>query len=556
MSKIGEDIEMKDRQHEDRAEEQAQREEETDFIRDDGFKDDFERLRNDFNRRGIAGEFNFNLEHKGKDGYDITFPDLGTDDTFDFEEEREEIRKRINYVGLHRVFERLRGSGDFRGLRIPSYDWLKRNLFLERIDIRFNKEGKIIGLAYKPMTDRAFDIIVKKPGANPTDLIFSKNTNPKDGMQEAIDMFKKEFTHIKERYETSPSDITQGLVDDTFYDAEDDASVISDEKIWAENQLTVQTRKAVFEEAEAKMEEYRDDILEDIENENKGENPFPNMDTGQDFYTQTYYITGLTSNEDWFTDEAWSLEGKRRNTEVYESEMNDIADFRRELNKRIKKATSGKQIMVYETLKGYLDYKEVSLKTYFDKKLQENRIVNLYRRLQRTKFYRRGVIKAARLVAERFPKALAGAVLGVITTAFGIYEAVEDMASDVVSEGAKAINNISKKVDKVVKEQKKMIDKAVGNLDKRLRDAAEKQGKLVKGALDELRKTLQPSSKLLKFLLDHILWVILVFVLWLILITYLLTKKGNHRKAPRPRVRVKYEHESSDGEASRQGDED
>ena len=197
------------------------------------------------------------------------------------------------------------------------------------------------------------------------------------------------------------------------------------------------------------------------------------------------------------------------------------------------------------------------------KKLEVNKLVELYRRLQRTKFYRRGVIKAARWVAERFPKALAGAVLGVITTAFGIYEAVEDMASDVVSQGTKAINNISKKVDKVVKEQKKMIDQAVGKLDKKLKDIGEKQGKLVKDALDELRKTLGPSSELLKFLLDHIMWVILAFVIWLILITYLLVrKKKTHRqnesselreRGPKAsargnEVRVKYEHESSDEE--------
>ena len=543
MAKVGEDIEMNERRHEDRAQEQAQREEETDFIRDDGYgENDFERLRNDFKRSGFPGDYNnFNLEHNGKDGYKITFPDLeDADSTFDLEEEREEIRQKVNYVGLIRVFERLTGEGELRRSRPPSYDWLKRNLFLGRIDVRFNKDGKIIGLSYKPLSERPFNIIVKKPGANPNELMFSSNTNAKDGIPDAIEHFKKEYFAIKERYDKTPSEETQELIEDTFFDAEDEQSVLSDEQIWAENQLIIQTRKNVFEEAEAKMEEYRDDILQDIRNEEDGQNPFPDMKSGQDFYSQAVYITDPISNMSWFTDEAWSLEGKRPSDEVYESEMNDIYDFRKELNGRIKKATSGKQIMVYETLKGYLDYKEVSVKTYFDKKLKENRIVNLYRRLQRTKFYRRGVIKAARWVAKRFPKALAGAVLGVITTAFGIYEAVEDMASDVVSEGTKAINNISKKVDKVVKEQKKMIDKAVGNLDKRLKDAAEKQGKLVKDALDELRKTLGPSSELLKFLLDHILWLILAFVIWMIYITFLLT--GKTSSVPRrPKVRVRYE---------------
>ena len=543
MAKIGEDIEMNERRHEDRAEEQARREEETDFIRDDGFgENDFARLRSDLKS---SGEYNFNLEHNGKDGYNITFPDLeDADNTFDLEEEREEIRRKVNYVGLIRVFQRLTGEGELSRSRPPSYDWLKRNLFLDRIDVRFNKEGKIIGLAYKPMSERAFNIIKKKSGSNPFDLEFSSNKNSKDGIPESIENFKKEYSRLKEEYDNTPSDITQELVEETFFDG-DNQSVLSDEQIWAEQKLIIQTRKAVFEEAEAKMEEYRDEILEDIKNENEGRNPFPNMGSGQDFYTQAAYITDPISNMDWFTDEAWSLEGKRPGHEEFEKEMNDIADFKSELDKRIKKATSGKQIMVYETLKGYLDFKEVSLNSYFDKKIKVNRLTKLYRRLQRTRFYRRGVIKAARWVAERFPKALAGAVLGVITTAFGIYEAVEDMASDVVSEGTKAINNISKKVDKVVKEQKKMIDKAVGNLDKRLKDAAEKQGKLVKDALDGLRKTLQPSSKLLKFLLDHIMWLIIAFVLWMIYITFLLTRKKRSvgSKRPRPKVRVKYEHD-------------
>ena len=542
MSRPGEDFEMNDRQHEDHVDEQARRDEETSFIRDDGYgENDFERLRNDF-KNTYSGEYNFNLEHNDKDGYNITFPNLkDADDTFDLEEEREEIRRKVNYVGLKRVFQRLTGGGDFTRSEPPGYDWLERNFFLERIDVRFNEKGKIIGLAYKPFSTRAFNIIVKKPGSNPTDLMFSESKNSKDEMQHAIDKFKKEYSVIKELYKNTPSYFSQQLVEDTFFDA-DDHSVLSDEQIWEENQLILQKRKTVFENAEEIMEEYRGKILEEIKNENEGDHPFPDMASGQDFYSQALYITDPISNQEWFTDEAWSLEGKSPPKENYETEMNDIYDFKKELDIRIKKATSGKQIMIYEELKGYINYKELTLKTYYDKKLNVNKIVELYRRLQRTKFYRRGIIRAARWVAERFPKALAGAVLGVITTAFGIYEAVEDMAGDVVAEGTKAINDISKKVDKVVKEQKDMIDKAVGKLDKRLKDAAAKQGKLVGDALDELRKTLAPSSEILKFLLDHILWVILLLVLWLILMTYLLIR-GPSRKGPR--VRVKYEHDNS-----------
>ena len=551
MAKIGEDIELNERRQEDRANEEARREEETDFIRDDGYgEDDFARLRSDY--KGRFNQDNFNLEHNGKDGYKITFPNLeDADNTYDLEEEREEIRRKINYVGFIRVLQRLRGETEFSRTRPPSYDWMKSNLFLEDIDVRFNKEGRIIGLAYRPLSERSFNIIAKKPGVNPFDLMISGNKNEKDGMQDTVENFKKRYSLIKEGYEDTPSDLSQQVVDDEFFDAEIEQSVLSDEQIWEEQKLIIQTRKGVFEEAEAKMEEYRNYILDIIRDEENGRDPFPDMKSGQDFYTDAAYISGLVSNREWYTDEGWSLEGVRPSGENFEKEMNDIADFQRVLDERIKRATSGKQLEVYETLRKYLDYKKVSLYSYFDKKIEVNKITELYRRLQRTKLYRRGVIRAVRWVAERFPKALAGAVLGVITTAFGIYETVEDMAGDVVKEGTKAINNISKKEDNVVKEQKKMIDKAVGNLDKRLKDAAEKQGKLVKDALDGLRKTLQPSSKLLKFLLDHILWLIIAFVLWMIYITFLLMRRKRlASSAQRSRVRVKYEHESSDEEGS------
>ena len=448
-------------------------------------------------------------------------------------------------------------EGDFRASRPPSYDFLKRKLFLKRIDIRFNKEEKIIGLSFKIHTERSFNIIVKKPGANPNDLMFSDNKNPKDKMQDAVEKFKKEFSTLKEEYENTPSEITQELVDDVFFDADDgddgsgggsdNSSVLSDEQIWAENEIIARTRRAVFEEAEGKMEEYRDQILQDILDEADGENPFPDTEDGTTFHDHVVFITDPISNMDWFEEEAWSISARRPPNERYEREMDVIYDARKDIKERIKKATSGKQIMTYETLKGYLDYKELSLKTYFDKKINENRLISMYRRFQRTKAYRYGVIKAARWVAKRFPKAMAGAIIGVLTTAFGIYEAVEDMAGDVVAEGTKAINSISKKVDKVVKDQKKMIDDAVGKLDKRLKDAAEKQGRAVKAALDELRKTLGPTSKGLKFLLDHILWVIFGFVFLLILIIIiLLYKRRRGGRSRGPRVKVKYEHESSD----------
>lgn len=73
------DVEMQEMREREHVEEDAQHEEETDFIRDDGFD----------NTYGLGG-------------------------------------------------------------RVPSYDFLERNGFFRQINARFNSEGKIIGLSYKP----------------------------------------------------------------------------------------------------------------------------------------------------------------------------------------------------------------------------------------------------------------------------------------------------------------------------------------------------------------------------------------------------------------------
>ena len=546
MAKIGGDIELKERQHVEQENEEAQREEETSFIRDDGFKNDFERLRNDFNR--FPGRYDFNMEHDGKDGYKITFPEEGEDDPYDRDRIREEIREKINYVGLRRVFERLIPDHNFRGSRLPSYDFLKDNMFLENIDIRFNKKGRIIGLSYRtPSSRRPFNIIGKQPGTNPNRLKFSVNTNPKDNMQEAVHAFKEEFTRLKEEYENTPSEMTQELVESVFETdgGSDGGSIISDEQIWEEQQIIGRTRRATFLTMEEDMGEYRNRILDTIKDA-EGD-PFPETEDGTSFYDHAVYITDFISNMDWYEDEAWSVPQRRPGNEVFEKELDIIERARKDVIERTKKAISGNQIMVYETLKQYLDHKEVSLKSYFDKKIYEPKLIRLYKRFLRTKTGKLLRYKVLSWLQKKFPKAMVGAIVGVIATAFGVYNVVEEMAGDALDEAKDVVEKIDKKIKEVVKDQKKMIDKAVGKLDKKLQEAVEKQGGAIKDALDGLRKSLGPTSDGLKFLLDHILLIIFGFASLLILIIILLLYRRKKRRYSRgPRVKVKYEHESSD----------
>ena len=138
---------------------------------------------------------------------------------------------------------------------------------------------------------------------------------------------------------------------------------------------------------------------------------------------------------------------------------------------------------------------------------------------------------------------MVGALVGVIATAAGVYQVVEDMAGDALDEGKKAIGNIDRKIKKIAKKQKEMIDKAVSLLDDKLQKIAEKQSAAIKGALDELRKTLGPSSKGLKFLMDHILWIVAGFMI--VLVLTIITLIYNRREFKRPRVRVRVEDEES-----------
>lgn len=122
---------------------------------------------------------------------------------------------------------------------------------------------------------------------------------------------------------------------------------------------------------------------------------------------------------------------------------------------RKKKTISGKQIKVYNTLKSYLDYKELSLKTYFDKKINEARIVQLYKRALDTKVGKFFLIRAIDWLKKKFPKAVVGAIVFVAATAFNVFQIAEDMADNAVTEGKKQLINLVKKSMRLQKNRKR-----------------------------------------------------------------------------------------------------
>ena len=150
------------------------------------------------------------------------------------------------------------------------------------------------------------------------------------------------------------------------------------------------------------MEEYRGEILDKIKDAEDGPNPFPETEDGTSFHDHAVFITDFISNREWYEDEAWSIPGRRHSEEVYERELDIIEKARRDVVERSKKATSGTQIMVYDTLKSYLDHKELSLKTYFDRKIYEPKLVRLYKRFLKTKGERLVVVKLVKWLQKKF----------------------------------------------------------------------------------------------------------------------------------------------------------
>ena len=264
-------------------------------------------------------------------------------------------------------------------------------------------------------------MIAKKPIAGDK-LKFSDGKAQQDVVQD----FKTVFTNLKKLYRNTPSEMSQRIVDEVVFDEDgsDGSSVLSDEQIFEENLLVERTR-SIFEEMEGTMEEYSDEILQDIEDAAYLDNPFPDTEDGTSFYDHVVFITDRISNMDWFKEEAWSIPGRRPSEEVYEQELGIIDRARKEIIEREKKATSGRQIKVYSTLKVYLDYKEVSLKSYFEKKINEPRLVKIYKKVLKTKVGRLVLYKTIKWLQKKFPKALVGGIVGVIATAAGVYQVVE-----------------------------------------------------------------------------------------------------------------------------------
>ena len=260
--------------------------------------------------------------------------------------------------------------------------------FLEQIDLRTNEQNMLMGLKYKPIGGSRFiDIIVRKD--NTGALRFSDATS-KVRVQEAIREFVERVKTLDEAFSATPSGITEEIANREVFGSEN-GTKLSDEQIWERNEIRDETRKGVFESTEQKMRDNRDMILDEFQRETGF--GYPDTADGTKFADHVAFITDPISNMDWYEDEGWSISGRRPNEEIHERELDIIKNARKDVLQREKMAISSNQIKAYNDLKVYLQWKEETLKNYFDKPLKDPKIVEQYKKVMRS--------KAGRMVLRR-----------------------------------------------------------------------------------------------------------------------------------------------------------
>ena len=191
MAMKAEDIEMEEIRARERARARnRQYEEMDDFNREDRFNNDFEKLRNDY--QNIFDRDNFKIRHIEISGdYEIYFEEY-PENVYDTEGFEEEVKKKITYLGLREVFKRLgENIGELRGVSRLSFDYLEENSFLDRVKLRFNEEGKLLGVSYKIVNGREFVNIIVKQYKKGNELRFTTT----DKKNYAVEDFKKVLRH-------------------------------------------------------------------------------------------------------------------------------------------------------------------------------------------------------------------------------------------------------------------------------------------------------------------------------------------------------------------------
>ena len=183
------------------------------------------------------------------------------------------------------------------------------------------------------------------------------------------------------------------------------------------------------------------------------------------------------------------------------------------MQERIKKAFNQDNIQAYTDLDAYLNKKELSLKTYFDKPLVEKPFQKMYNKVMETKAGRFFLKRTIDWIREKLPGFIVGGILTVAGTVWGILQVAQDMGKAVISKRKNAVKNLGDK----------------------LKEIAKKQNAPIRALLTGLGRILSLGAAGLSFIKDHFWYV--VITLTIIMILGIIALVIRNRRRARVRIR-------------------
>ena len=413
--------------------------------------------------------------------------DLNLDDK---DPDRENLRKRANYIMLSHLLRQLEGPNFI----VPSFDVMESYGAIRDMKPRFShKTGRFLGIDYRTNTFKPFKrIIVYGKGGI---LRYTEDVK----LKPLIDDFRNEIVRSSKIYQ----EMLNGIIDkemkwDGYLDALNIDRGTPEGWVKAKNEkdrVRREIKDEYFTQIEAGIDELFPKLLKEFDT-------FKVPDrNGAPYVNYIENIMRPISHLDWYKDEEVP-------DDVYDKQIGIMEEERADIENRIRDLQSVREQKAYKDLLSYLDLREETLNIFFDKPLKDNfkaKFKAFVRRQAKAIFSRTmGWIKS------NLPEFLAGMVVSAGSMIFGIYELAVNMGKGIMEKSKKALKELEKKI----------------------KEYADKQSAPIRAIMNMLGSLVGHGGS---FIMDHLLNIILAVV-------FVLSFYAGYRYT-RPRVSVKYEHE-------------
>ena len=451
---------------------------------DDRRLSDFDLLKGIMQSEYGNNEFSNSAKITDTGDYDL---DLERDDP-----DRENYRKRANYIMLSRLLGQLEGPN----FVVPSFDVMESHGIIRSIKPRFSpKTGNFLGIDYRMGPFKPFKkvIVYGKGGI----LRYTEDIS----LRPLLNDFRAEIMKSSELYQ----EVSSGIIDsemnwDGYLDALGINRGTPEGWVKAKNEKD-RTRREIMGEYLTQLEDGMGELfpklLKEFETLKVPErNGVPYHEFIENIMRPIYQF-------DWYKEENVPEDVYNREIEIMEKEIDDIRG-------RIEDSRSVREQKAYKNLIAYLEQREETLNIFFDKPLRDNfkaKLKAFVKRQAKSIFSRTlGWIKS------NLPEFLAGITVSAGSMIFGIYQLAVNMGKGIVEKGKKALKELENKI----------------------KEYAEKQSAPIKALMNMVGSLVGHGGG---FILSHLKKIILAVV-------FVLSAYGGYRLTrPRQRVKVKYEHE-------------